>query len=310
MVKPALLFNAGFGERLLNGALADRFEFIRLFEAPDPQALLAARGGEVAAMLTTQCDASLLDRLPNLRLIVAPGAGYEGIDVAAARARGVKVANAGDTHSGDVADHALALAIAAIHRLPEGQASVREGGWLAGAALPTRHAMSAQRFGIVGLGNIGMAIARRLAPFGGEIAWWSRGRKDAPWPRRNSLIDLARWCSVLFVATRGDAVGLIDARTIAAVGPEGLIVNISRGSVVDEDAVIAALKEGRLGYAALDVFAKEPASPDRWRDVPNVILTPHIGGVAHESIARLRQAVIRNLTSALDGGPLVNEIAS
>lgn len=310
MAKPALLFNAGFGERLLNGALADRFEFIRLAQAQDPQALLAARGGEVVAMLTTQCDAQLLDRLANLRLIVAPGAGYEGIDVAAARARGVKVANAGDTHSGDVADHALALAIAAIHRIPEGQAAVRDGGWLAGGALPTRHAMSAQRFGIVGLGNIGVAIARRLAPFGGQIAWWSRGRKDAPWPRRESLIDLAQWCTVLFVATRGDAAGLIDARTIAAVGPEGLIVNISRGSVVDEDALIAALKDGRLGYAALDVFVKEPTSPQRWRDAPNVILTPHIGGVAHESIARLRTAAIRNLTSVLDGGPLVNEITS
>ncbi len=308
MVKPALLFNAGYGERLLNGALADRFAFISLLKAPDPQAVLAARAGDVVAMLTTQCDAALLASLPNLRLIVAPGAGYEGIDVAAARARGVRVANAGDTHSGDVADHAVALAMAAIHRLPEAQASVREGGWLAGKPTPVRHAMSAQRFGIVGLGNIGLAIARRLAPFGGEIAWWSRGRKEAAWPRRDSLVELAQWCTTLFVATRGDAVGLIDAETIAAVGPEGLVVNISRGSVIDEDALIAALKEGRLGYAALDVFAEEPTSPERWRGVPNALLTPHIGGVAHESIARLRQAAIRNLTSLLDGGPLVNEI--
>ena len=310
MSKPGLLFNAGFGERLLAGALADRFEFVSLLKAENPQAVLAPCGEDVVAMLTTQCDASLMERLPNLRLIVAPGAGYEGIDVAAARARGVRVANAGDTHSGDVADHAVALALAAIHRLPEAQGCVRDGGWLAGAPLPVRHAMSAQRFGIVGLGNIGLAIARRLAPFGGEIAWWSRSSRPAPWPRRDSLVDLAQWCTALFVATRGDAVGLIDAETIAAVGPEGLIVNISRGSVIDEEALIQALKEGRLGYAALDVFVKEPVSPDRWRDVPNVLLTPHIGGVAHESIARLREAAIRNLTSLLDGGPLVNEIAT
>jgi lactate dehydrogenase-like 2-hydroxyacid dehydrogenase len=310
MVKPVLLFNAGFGERLLNGALADRFECISLLETANPQAVLAARGADVVAVLTTQCDASLLASLPNLRLIVAPGAGYEGIDVAAARARGVRVANAGDTHSRDVADHAVALAIAAIHRLPEAQASVRGGGWLAGTATPVRHALSAQRFGIVGLGNIGLAIGRRLAPFGGEIAWWSRSRKDAAWPRRDSLMELAQWCTTLFVATRGDAAGLIDAQTIAAVGPEGLIVNISRGSVIDEEALIAALKEGRLGYAALDVFVEEPASPERWRGAPNVILTPHIGGVAYESIARLRKAAIRNLTSLLDGGPLVNEIIS
>ena len=310
MAKPALLFNTGFGAQLLDGALADRFEFINLAQASDRQATLAARGGDVVAMLTTQCDAALLESLPNLRLIVAPGAGYEGIAVAAARARGVRVANAGGAHSGDVADHALALALAAIHRLPEAQASVRAGGWFGGASLAPRHAMSAQRFGIVGLGNIGAAIALRLAPFGGEIAWWSRSRKQVQWPRRDNLVELAQWSTALFVATRGDAVGLIDAQTIAAVGPQGLIVNISRGAVLDEEALIHALKQGRLGYAALDVFANEPTSPERWRDVPNVILTPHIAGVAHESQARLRQAAIRNLTSVLDGGPLVNEITS
>ena len=172
MSQPALLFCDQREEHLLDGALADRFDFIRLWEAQDPRATLEARGGEVIATLTTHLDKSMLDRLPNLRLIAVPGAGYDGIDVAAARARGIKVANAGNTHSGDVADHAVALTLAAVHRLPEMHAWVRDGRWLRSGLPGRRRAMSAQRFGIVGLGNIGSAIAQRLAPFGGEIAWW------------------------------------------------------------------------------------------------------------------------------------------
>jgi hydroxypyruvate reductase len=160
----------------------------------------------------------------------------------------------------------------------------------------------------VGLGNIGTAVAERLTAFGGEIAWWGPRVRRAAWPRRDSLLDLAQWCTVLLVTARGDAVGLIDATTIDAVGPEGLIVNISRGAVIDEAALITALKAGRLGSAALDVFAEEPTSSDAWRDVPNVVLTPHVGGVSDESLRRLRDAAVRNLTSLLDGTPVVHEI--
>jgi lactate dehydrogenase-like 2-hydroxyacid dehydrogenase len=309
MIKPVVLLQTEYADRLLDGALADRFEFVRLWLAPDPVAVLRTHGRDVIAMLTTHIDASLLALLPNLRLIVAPGAGYERIDVAAARARGVRVGNAGDAHSDDVADHVLALVLASVHRLDEAQMWVRNGKWTTGAPLPRRHAMSAQRFGIVGLGHIGTAVAKRLVPFGGEIAWWSRSTHEAPWPRRASLIELARWCTALIVATRGDAVALIDAETISAVGPEGLIVNVSRGAVVDENALIAALCDGRLGGAALDVFVDEPTPAEKWRDVPNVVLTPHIAGVSHESAVNLRNAAIRNLVSALDGGPLVHEIA-
>lgn len=308
MTKPALLLARPAWERLLDGALDERFELVRLWQ--DPDALLAERGDAIVAALTTRLDAALLDRLPNLRLVATPGTGYENIDVAAARARGITVANAGDAHSTEVADHAVALTLAAVHRLPELQAWMRAGHWTAESAVERRRGMSAQRFGIVGLGNIGAAVAERLAPFGGAIAWWSRRDKPAPWPRKESLLALAAWSTVLVVATRGDAAGLIDADTIAAVGPEGLLVNVSRGTVIDEDALIDALRSGRLGRAALDVFAEEPTPPERWRDVPNVLLTPHVAGTSYEAAARLREAAVQNLTSVLDGGPVVNELTA
>lgn len=314
MSKPGLLLWTKGADQLLDAALANRFELIRLWEAHDPEALIDARGGEVIATLTTRLDAATLARLPNLRVIAVPGAGYEDIDVAAARARGITVANAGSTHSGDVADHAMALVLASVHQLPEMQRWVRGGHWLhsgrwsGGGRSGPRHAMSAQRVGIVGLGNIGTAIAERLVPFGCAIAWWAPRHKDAAWPRHESLMDLAQWCTTLIVSARGDVTGLIDAQTIAAVGPDGLIVNISRGALIDEDAMIKALKGGGLGHAALDVFADEPAAPERWRNVPNVILTPHVGGVSSEAMLHLRDAASRNLASALDGGAVVNEI--
>ena len=306
MSKPGLLLWNESAERFLGDAFLDRFDVIRFWRASNPDALFDARGKDVVATLTWRLDASTLDRLPNLRLIVVPGAGYDAVDISAARARGVTVANAGAAHSSIVADHAVALTLASIHRLPEMERWLREGNWK--GEPPRRHAMLAQRFGIVGLGNIGTAVAERLAPFGGEIAWWSRSAKAARWPRHESLLELARWCTALIVATRGSAVGLINAETIAAVGPEGLIVNISRGSVIDEEALISALKEGRLGSAALDVFAEEPTPPDRWRDVPNTILTPHIAGVSHESLERLAKTAMRNLASVLDGSPVAHEV--
>lgn len=201
------------------------------------------------------------------------------------------------------------MLLASIHRLPELHDWVLTGSW-SGKGYPRfRTAMSGHRFGIVGLGNIGAAIAHRLDPFGGEIAWWGPREKDAPWSRRDSMHDLARWCSVLVVAARGDAVRQVDVDVIAAIGAKGLKVNISRGAVIDEEALISALKDGRLGAAALDVFEDEPTPPGR-KGVPNVLLSPHIAGASVESVGRLRDAAIRNLSTALDGGPVVNEVTA
>lgn len=308
MSKPALLLTAPTWEQLIGDTLADRYEYLRLWQAPDAGRLIEARGQDIVAALTMRLDASLLDRLPNLRLIAVPGAGYDEIPVAAARARGVTVANAGAAHSGEVADYAVTLALASIQRLPRMQAWVRGGDWARDGNPPVRAGVSGQNFGIVGLGNIGTAIAARLEPFGGEIRWWGPHDKPARWPRAATLLELANWCTSLVVAARGDASGLVGAAAIDAVGPEGLIVNIARGSVIDEEALIAALQAGRLGGAALDVFTEEPTPAERWRDVPNVILSPHAAGLTRAASVRLREAAIRNLASVLDGGPIANEV--
>jgi lactate dehydrogenase-like 2-hydroxyacid dehydrogenase len=310
--RPGLLL---FTDRMVRmvAPVSDLFEIVKLWEAQDQQSFLLEHGGRVRALLTTgkeRIDAALLDRLPNLAVIAAVGAGYEGVEVEAARARGIRIANAGDTHSGDVADHAVALALAFLQRIPFQDAWVRGGHWQ-GVFPSYRRALSAERFGIVGLGNIGRAIGKRLAPFEGEIQWWGpRPRADAAWPRAESLVALAGWCTTLLVACRGDGAnnGLIDRTIVEAVGPDGLIVNIARGSVIDEDALIAALRDGRLGGAALDVFAQEPTPAARWADVPNAILSPHSGGMTDQAIDRLKAAAAQNLRSVITGEPLVNEI--
>ena len=308
--KPGLLLFTSNMDRMC-APVAERFDVLRLWSEGD--AAIRERGADVVAILTSgqdRIDAALLDRLPKLRLIVAVGAGYERVDIAAAKRRGVTVANAGDTHSGDVADHAVALTLAVIQQVLPGDAWVRSGTWEIKGYPPVRRALSAERFGILGLGRIGRAITNRLAPFGAEIGWWGPTDRPAGWPRHESALALAAWCTTLIVAVRGDAIALVDRQVIDAVGSDGYIINIARGQVIDEDALIAALRDGRLGGAGLDVFREEPTPPGRWANVPNVVLSPHVAGVTTVAMARLRDTAVRNLKTALEGGAVVNEILS
>ena len=299
---------------VMAGEIADRFELVKMWEENDPERALDERGDMIVAILTMgqdyPIDDALFDRLPNLRLIVAVGAGYACVNVEQARARGIMVANAGDTHSGDCADHAVSLALALNRQLIFYDRYVRDGTWLEKGYPQHSRALSAERFGILGLGRIGRAIAERLIPFGVEIAWWGPNPQDVPWPRLESPLALAQWCTMLMVAARGDALGIVDEEMIEAVGSDGYIVNISRGGVIDEDALIEALRRGRLAGAGLDVFREEPTLPRRWEGVPNVIMSPHMAGQTIEAMARLRSAAALNLKVALDGGAVVNEIVA
>jgi lactate dehydrogenase-like 2-hydroxyacid dehydrogenase len=251
-------------------------------------------------------SADFLESLPKLGLIACVGAGYDGVDVAWCRARGIEVTHAAGLNADDVADHAIGLMIAGWRNIVAGDRGIREGLWRESRRNPVSASLTGRRFGVVGLGAIGEAAARRAQAFGLEAAWWGPRPKPAPWPRMANLLELAAWSDILLIACRANADnrGLVSREVIEAVGADGMIVNVARGSVVDEDALIAALKDGRLGRAGLDVFAEEPTPPARWADVPNVILTPHSGSATRETIPRLLNRALENLRLFFAGRPV------
>lgn len=259
-------------------------------------------------------EPEFLQGLPNLGLIACVSVGYDGVDVAWCRARGIEVTHGRGMNAEDVADHALGLLIGAWRDIVTGDRMLRAGGWRDNSkgGLRVRPSLNGRKVGIVGLGAIGQAAAQRCEAFGMVIAWWGPNPKPSPWPRAASLLDLARDSDILLVACRADAAnrGMISAEVIEAVGPRGLIVNVARGSVIDEDALIAALREQRLGRAALDVFVQEPTPAERWADVPNTVLTPHTAGGTRETIPRMVAAAIENVRLFLAGKPVATPVAA
>lgn len=248
--------------------------------------------------------------LPNLGLIAAMTAGYDGVDVGWCRAHGIEVTNAQGVNADDVADHALGLLIAGWRELGDQHRIVTEGRWVMTERLAPVPTLTGKRLGIVGLGHIGLAVGRRAEACRMRVSWWGPNPKPAPWPRSDTLLDLAAESDILMVACRGgaDTRGLVTREVIEAVGPEGMIVNVSRGSVIDEDALIAALKGGKLRRAALDVFAVEPTPAERWVDVPGVFLTPHRAGGTTEGIPNMAAQAVENIRRFFEGRPLLSPV--
>ena len=252
-----------------------------------------------------------LASLPKLGLIACVSVGYDGVDVAWCRARGIEVTHAKGLNADDVADHALGLLLASWRNIVVGDQVLRTGHWRGDDRMGLRPGLKGRKAGIVGLGAIGEAVARRVEACGMAVSWWGPNLKAAPWPRAESVLALAADCDILVVACRADAAnrGLISRAVIEAVGPKGLIVNVARGSVIDEDAMIAALKDGRLGRAALDVFVEEPTPPERWADVPRTVLTPHTAGGTVDSIPRMVAQAVENVRRFLADEPVANRLA-
>ena len=284
--------------------LSDRYEAVPLWEEAG-----RARIAEVRAIVVAgefPLDPTLIERMPKLGLIACFTVGYDGIDVPWAKARGIAVSHAHDANDEDVADHAIGMIIAQRRDIVSGDGLLRAGGWHAREKMMTR-SLGDRVIGIVGMGSIGVAIGRRAEAMRMKVRWWGPNPKpDLGWPRAESLVTLARESDVLVVAARAHAgnVGMISGAVIEALGPEGLLVNIARGQLVDEDAAIAALKDGRLGGAALDVFVTEPTPADRWRDVPNTVLTPHTAGATAAAVARMLAMLLANLEAHFAGRPL------
>ena len=291
----------------LSAFLESAYDVYRLWEGPPVEAAHDIRAVVVAGEYPL--DKPVLEALPNLGLIACFTAGYDGIDLDWCRDRGLPVSHAPGVNHEDVADQAIGLILASLRRIVSGDRAVREGGWTSDTRAITP-SLSGQKIGVVGLGAIGEAVARRAAVLRMRPSWWGPRDKPSDWPRAASLLDLARDSDILVVACRADETnrGLISRSVIEALGPNGLLVNVARGQLVDEDALIAALKDGRLGAAALDVFAQEPTDPARWTDVPNVVLTPHTGGATTAGVQGMLGLLMQNLAAHFEGRPLVTPV--
>ena len=287
----------------LTAFLESAYDVYRFWEGPPVEA-----AGDIRALVVAgefELDKGLIESLPRLELIACFTSGYDRIDVPWCRARGLAVTHAPAVNHEDVADHAIGLILAARRRIAAGDRALRAGEWTAESKLITP-SLNGQRLGIVGLGHIGAAVARRAAALRMPVTWWGPREKATEWPRAGSLLELARGSDILVVACKADDgnVGLISREVIEALGPQGLLVNVARGQLVDEDALIAALKDGRLGQAALDVFETEPTEAGRWADAPNTVLTPHTGGATTEAVQGMLALLMENLAAAFAGEPL------
>jgi lactate dehydrogenase-like 2-hydroxyacid dehydrogenase len=281
----------------------------RVVEALDAGSRAAALGEPIDLVLTNGSVGFRADEIaacPRLKLLAAQGAGYENLDIAAAKARGVAVCNGAGTNDDCVADHALALLLASVRALPQLGTALRAGIWR--DALPLYPSFTGRRLGVVGLGAIGLKIAQRAAAFGMALGYHNRRpRADAMGAAYfDSVAALAGWADDLVVATPGGAgtTHLVDAAVLAALGPGGHVVNIARGSCVDTAALAAALRAGHIAGAALDVYEGEPKPPQALVELPNVILTPHVAGWSPQSIRATVECFIANVEAWQRGEPL------
>jgi hydroxypyruvate reductase len=298
----------------LETALAREFDTHPLWRETDAAGFLARRGGEFVGLATSirsGANAKLMDALPALRVIANFGVGYETIDVEAAKQRGIQVSNTPDVLTECVADLAIGLMIDVARGLSAADRFVRRGDWLR-AQFPLGTRVSAKRLGILGLGRIGSAIARRAAGFGMQICYHNRGPvAGASYGYVPSLVELARWADFLIIAAAGGPAtrNMVSTEVLDALGAEGFLVNIARGAVVDEPALVRALGEKRIAGAALDVFVDEPNVPVALMELDNVVLLPHIASATHDTRNAMCELVVENLRSFFATGRVKTPVA-
>ncbi len=293
--------------------LARRYAVASVLEGPIPSDLgaLAPEATVVVTSALRGITRGMIDSLPKLRAICSWGVGYDTLDVAAAREKGIAVSYTPDILDDCVADLAWALMLAVGRRIAEADRYVKAGAWQDVRGFPEAMRISGKRLGILGMGRIGEAIARRGAGFDMQIGYHNRRAKDgAPGQFFDTLEGLAAWADVLVVACPGGAATyhLVNAPVLDALGPKGILINIARGSVVDETALAPALQEGRLGGAGLDVFEDEPNVPAALMGFDRVVLTPHIGSCTVDTRRAMGDLVVANVEKALAGEPLVTPI--
>jgi lactate dehydrogenase-like 2-hydroxyacid dehydrogenase len=295
----------------LSGDIEKRVTLHRLWLEPDPDGTLTRLAPKIKAVAATShnavVDAALMSRLPNLQIVVNYGVGYDHVDTAWAAEHGIIVTHTPGVLDEEVADVAMALTLATVRKLPQAERYLRAGRWLA-APYPLTASLRGRTMGILGLGRIGKAIARRAAAFGLDIVYHGRTQqKDAPFLYYPTLLGMARACDILMIVAPGgaDTWRIVNREIIDAVGPDGFVVNIARGSLVDQEALAAALREGTLLGAGLDAFDDEPNVPEALLALDNAVLLPHVGSASRRTRQAMADLMIANLASWVDGkGPL------
>ena len=307
---PLLVLNTHSSEH--QATLSELYDLTYAPTAGERAAAIAAHGAKFRAVLTIGVlglTADEIAAMPALELICCMGAGYELVDVEAARARGIALANGQGTNDDCVADHALGLVIAAMRNFRQLDRLCRQGVWRQDIPQPPN--VSGKRMGILGLGTIGQKIAARAAAFSMPIGYHNRRPKEgAPHQYFDSVQALATWCDVLVCAAPGGPATrhIVNAQVLDALGPQGFLVNIGRGSLVDTEALAAALREGRIAGAGLDVYESEPAPPEALIGLDNLIITPHLAGWSPEATQASFERFLQNAAGHFSGQGVVSPI--
>jgi len=290
------------------------FQCHKLHEAGDRVAFLKQHAPKVRALATfgpAGADAKLMDALPKLELISNFGVGVDAIELDAAKQRGIIVTNTPDVLNDCVADTAMALTVNVMRRFPQAEGYLRAGHWAAKGAYPLTSSLGGKTMGILGLGRIGEAIARRAQAFGMKIRYHNRKKKDVPYPYDANPATLAKNSDLLMVVTPGgpETEKLVNAKVLDALGPTGYLVNIARGSVVDEPVLLKYLQEKRIAGAGLDVFADEPRVPPAFFALDNAVLLPHVGSATVETRTAMGNLQVDNLLAHFAGKPVLTRVA-
>jgi len=291
---------------------AERFELLDTGGKPAHEVFPAEELNGIRALLTaggSPLGAEAMDLFPKLGAIVCYGTGYDGVDLKAAASRNIAVGHSPGANAASVADIAMTLMLATTRRILVADEYVRSGDWAASKQSPMMRpqaGMSGRRIGVYGMGEIGRKIAVRCAAFESEVGYFSRTKHDLPYRYFPTLETLADWCNVLMIAVRAGAETqhVVNADILGRLGADGYVVNISRGSVIDQKALVAALTDKTIAGAGLDVFEKEPHAPDALTALPNVVFAPHIGGHTLESHVAMQGCVLANLSAFFEGRPL------
>jgi len=309
--KPDILM-MGAPKSVITAGLAPLFNVHRLIDAKDPEAFIAEVADRVRGIAVTytnqKVDAALMSRLPRLEIVSSFGVGYDHMDVKWAGEHGIVATNTPDVLNEEVADTALGLLLCTVRELPQAERYLRAGKWAQKGYQLSRATLRDRTVGMIGMGRIGKAIARRLEAFGVPVVYHTRNADPGvPYRHFPKLVDMARAADTLLAIVPGGAgtQNMINAEVLDALGPRGIVINMARGSVVDEAALIRALEEKKILAAGLDVYVKEPEVPQELIEMDNVVLFPHLGSGTEWTRQKMDQLVVDNLASWAAGkGPL------